>query len=333
MIAQIDSLYCKKSLARTYSRLVSYSLFEGRPLTTKGRWFNKVVFASYKFALMLPQLKKVEKPVFLIGIGRSGTTILGVVMSMHRQIGFLNEPKALWYVLDPKEDVLGNYGDGHGRYRYDENDLNEEIKARAHKLYGYYLAVSGNSRVFDKQNELMYRVPLLRKLFPDVKIVSIVRNGWDVCSSIDFWSKWKGVQEGSRGREDWWGLNNRKWYNLVDQLVRENELLKDNYEEIRGFTDQRNMAAVEWILSNQEALKLMETDPDEIYLVKFEDITQNPVEVLPKLLEFCELPTDDRMMDYASKALKPVKNKEPFELSPLIKDAFNETMQKLGYKS
>ncbi|MGD1917863.1 MAG: sulfotransferase, partial [Pleurocapsa sp.] len=88
MVAQIDNLYIKTSLSKTLSRLLSYGLFEGRPLTTKGQWINPLIFKLFAIAKKLPQLKKVRKPIFVIGTGRSGTTILGVVLSMHKQIGF-----------------------------------------------------------------------------------------------------------------------------------------------------------------------------------------------------------------------------------------------------
>lgn len=45
MIAPIDTDYLRYGLARTARRLASYLLFEGRPLTTKGRFINAAVFA------------------------------------------------------------------------------------------------------------------------------------------------------------------------------------------------------------------------------------------------------------------------------------------------
>ncbi len=102
MPAQLDSLYIRTRPTKAVSRLISYALFEGRPLTTRGRWINPLVFALSGTLKTLPQIKKVKKPIFIIGMGRSGTTILGVVMSMHRDVGFLNEPKALWHSIYPQ---------------------------------------------------------------------------------------------------------------------------------------------------------------------------------------------------------------------------------------
>jgi hypothetical protein len=44
-------------------------------------------------------------PVFLIGCGRSGTTVVAKVLSAHPEIAFLNEPRTLWMQVFPHFDV------------------------------------------------------------------------------------------------------------------------------------------------------------------------------------------------------------------------------------
>lgn len=109
MIAQINALYIKTRPWKLYSRFMSYVLFEGRPATTRGQWINPLVFSILRTAKALPALKSVRKPIFITGMGRSGTTALGIAMSMHRDIGYMNEPKALWHTAYPYEDVIGHY--------------------------------------------------------------------------------------------------------------------------------------------------------------------------------------------------------------------------------
>ena len=53
MIPQIDRRYVKERPTKLFSRLVSYALFEGRPLTTKGRWINPLVSCLQHIALRL----------------------------------------------------------------------------------------------------------------------------------------------------------------------------------------------------------------------------------------------------------------------------------------
>ena len=150
MIAQLDRAYIRTRPLKVWSRLVSYALFEGRPLTTRGRWINSLVFAHMAVWKRLPPLKRVEKPIFILSTGRSGTTILGLVMSMHREIGFLNEPKALWHSVFPFEDFIGNYSRGQAYVRLTETMASAEVRSAAHRLLGAYLRVAGARRVLDK---------------------------------------------------------------------------------------------------------------------------------------------------------------------------------------
>jgi len=94
MVAQLDKEYVELSKERALKRFLSYLFFEGRPHTTKGQWFNPVVFALLRLLAKLPGDKSLNKPVFITGLGRSGTTVLGLIMSVHKDLGYLNEPKA-----------------------------------------------------------------------------------------------------------------------------------------------------------------------------------------------------------------------------------------------
>lgn len=330
MVAQINKLYLQTSVLNTISRLASYALFEGRPLTTKGQWINPLLFKLFAIAQNLPQLKPVEKPIFVIGTGRSGTTILGVVLSMHQQVGFLNEPKAMWHQIYDTEDLIGSYSRGKADYRLDATVVTESIATTAYRLYGAYLRTVGASRVVDKYPELIFRVPFVKAIFPDAKFVFLVRNGWDTCQSIDSWSKRLGTNV-QADTHDWWGVNNRKWHLLVEQVAAENPALKEHLTAIANYTDHTNMAAVEWILTMQEGLKLVEQDPDHIYLLKYEDLAAQPRNSLQQLLDFCELPADEKMFTYAEQTLKVRQSYQPLTLAPEIVPAFEETMASLGY--
>ena len=51
------------------ARLISYSFFEGRPVTTRGQWINPIIFAQFYLLKRLPKLKAVKKPIFITGSG------------------------------------------------------------------------------------------------------------------------------------------------------------------------------------------------------------------------------------------------------------------------
>jgi hypothetical protein len=330
MVAQIDSFYIKTRPTKTFSRLLSYALFEGRPVTTKGQWINPLVLSLLSLEKRLPQLKKVEKPIFIIGTGRSGTTILGVVLSMHRDVGFLNEPKALWHKIYSQEDLVGSYSRGVAHYRLEATDVTPEISQAAHRLFGAYLTAVASKRVVDKYPEQVFRLPFVRQIFPDAKFIFLVRNGWDTCKSIKQWSQRLGTQV-KHETHDWWGVNDRKWHLLVDLLVAKDPELGQFTDEIKTFTAHSDRSTVEWILTMKEGLHWLKELPDSVYRVNYEDLVTNSQVILKELLDFCELPQDTKMFDYAEQTLNPVTAKQAFPLNPLIVPAFNSMMNALGY--
>ncbi|MEI6260925.1 MAG: sulfotransferase [Deltaproteobacteria bacterium] len=331
MIAQLDDRrYLRVRPWKFWSRLLSYGLFEGRPLTTKGRWINPLVFMFFSIVIRFPALRKVCKPVFILGMGRSGTTALGLVLSMHRKVGFLNEPKALWHSVLPCEDLIGSYTQEAACYRLGALDATDLCRKWMHRIYGAYLVATFSSRVVDKYPELIFRVPFVQSLFPDAKFLFLVRNGWETCRSIEGWSNRLGQQ--LRGEvHDWWGLDRRKWKLLVEQIVPEHSDLAPHVDAMRGWTDQVDMAAVEWIVSMREGLALLQRYPYDVLRVTYEELCHDPGNVMEQIREFVGLGKDEVFLQYGQSVLRPVKLNPPFILASVIERPFYETMQALGY--
>ena len=333
MIAQIDPLYIKTRPTKVLTRLMSYAFFEGRPVTTKGRWINPLVFSILKtVATNNNRYKPVKKPIFILGTGRSGTTILGIVLSMHREVGYLNEPKAMWHLIHPHEDIIGNYSQNHAKYRLTAEDVTDEMRQRAAQMFGAYLTTTRSERLVDKYPELIFRIDFVRALFPDARFIFLVRNGWDTCHSIATWSKRLGVQVNGE-KHDWWGVNDRKWRLLVEQLVKTDLAFSEITDKIEHFERHLDRAAVEWIITMQEGIRLMDNLPHCTHFVRFEDLTAKSDETLSALCDFCELPMDTTFREYARQTLHPVPARKPFDVHPEIASIFHETMKELGYNN
>jgi len=330
MVAQLDPAYIRMSPANSLVRLFSYACFEGRPLTTRGRWFNPVVNAHLRFARHFGSRDVVRKPVFIVGMGRSGTTILGVVLSMHRQVAFLNEPKAMWHLVHPHEDVIGNYTQGPARYRLDGTDASPNAIEAAQRMYGYYLSMTRRERVVDKYPELVFRVPFVLKLFPDARFIFLMRNGWDACSSIDGWSQRFRVR-GNGEVHDWWGRNRRKWSVMLDELILPDASLARLHAAAKEMNDDRSMAVVEWIVTMREGMRVAREHPESVLTVSYEDLVASPHDKLEEIAHFCDLQPDRRYLTYGKEVLKSGRAHKQFELPPAISEVFDETMAQLGY--
>ena len=326
MVAQLDRDYIQTRPTKALNRLVSHVLFQGRPLTTSLRWMNPLLLGFYSLIMRAPQVAQVRQPIFVLGTGRSGTTILGVLLSLHPQVGFLNEPKALWHAIYPDEDIIGSYSRAPGRYRLAAADASAATVRKAQRLYGFYQWLTRCSRVVDKYPELIFRVPFVQAIFPDAKFILISRDGWDTVHSIATWSRNAAVRVRPGKREDWWGADQRKWRLLVDEVVCADPALAPLHDEIARLERQEDLAAVEWIATTRQGLSLLSSLPDAAHLVRYETLIAQPRQTLTRLLDFCQLPGDEFLLQYAERKLRLVAPKPPFELHPAIRPLFLDTV-------
>jgi len=328
MIAQLSMDYITWKPSKVFPRLLSYFFFEGRPATTRGRWFNPITMLSLRTASRSSLREEAESPVFITGTGRSGSTILGLVLSMHRDVGFLNEPKALWHVVNPNDDLIGSYTLNHASYFLDETDAIEPIASKVKSIYSSFIRLSGSSKIVDKFPEMIFRIEFLLKLFENPRFIFLYRNPVDTILSTARWSE---EHKDIVKHEDWWGVNKRKWKLLVTQVVVQDEYLSPYLEEIAGFTNAVDMAAVEWIVTMNQGLKMMEQYPEHILPVKFEDLTSQPAITLRDICSFCGLHEEQKFISFGMKALKLKPAKKEIDVHPLLRDSLEKLSKKLGY--
>lgn len=332
MIAQLDFNFIKMRPSKLWARLIAYVFFEGRPLTTKGQWFNSVIRVWFGIIVRLPINKSLSNPVFIVGMGRSGTTALGSVLSIHKDFGYLNEPKALWNKVFPQDDVIGSYSVSPGQYRVLGSEVGRAEIIRANRLYTVFKKLVGAKIVLDKYPEILFRIEAIKKIYPNAKFIFISRNGYDNCKSVESWCfKHRKTVDGEI--HDWWGLNNRKWECLKKQLVPEHQDLNTFLSHIDHFHRDIDKAAVEWILTMREGLRAVDQHPNDVLHVKYEDFCDQPRAVLNEIYEFTGAAVDDFVAcDYGSLTLK--RQNKPVGQLPIdssLSIAFHETMKSLNY--
>lgn len=332
MKLKIDSLYFKLRPVNAFFRVASELVFEGRQMPARWMWANYFSASLLKLSILLPQLKKIYNPIFIIGMGRSGTTILSKVLSLHPDISLLDEPKLLWHIAYPLEDLAGNYSKDNAYYELGENDANGQISQAMHRMYGFYLTCTRSTRILDKYPELIFRVPFVRSIFPDAKFVFIIRNGANTIRSVENWSQQYGFKANNGDIYDWWGVNNRKWRLLVEQLVFPDPIFNNCYENVANFESQRDKAAVEWILTMRQGLRLIEKIPQNIYSLHYEDLINHPERELNQIIDYCKLSYDIKLITYALNKLTEMPYNPQLEIHPSIRSLFEETMCSVGYQ-
>lgn len=328
MPAQIDRALLATRPTKALERLVAWALVEGRPVTTRGRWINPLVFALGALATRLPASSRAERPIFVLGTGRSGTTWLARTLGLHRELSFLNEPKALWHTVLPGQDVIGSYEAEPGRLKLDARDATESVARRARRLHAAFARATGGRRVLDKYPEMLFRVPFLRAIFPGATFLITAREGWATARSIERWSAAHG--SGAEGaRHDWWGVGDRKWRTLVSECVPDEPDLAPAAAELGALRGARERAVLEWTLTLRAAGRLLGA-PD-VVLVRLEDLAREPEAELERLLAACALAPDPKVLAYARRTRQPAPPGEPFPLPEPLAGAFARTAVELGY--
>ena len=84
-------------------------------------------------------------PVFIIGCGRSGTTILGNTLSNHPKIKYLNERRDLWHRSYPKFDIW-NENTQNPKLYADTKDVTSKQNTLLHHLF-FREQVLGNAKI------------------------------------------------------------------------------------------------------------------------------------------------------------------------------------------
>jgi hypothetical protein len=114
-------------------------------------------------------------PVFLVGFPRSGTTLLDTILMSHPSTEVLEEEPALVHAID----AFGSFGD--------IADATAETVKRGRDAYFETVRsitpLEPGKLLIDKNPLSMNNVPMIRRLFPDAKIVLALRHPCDVVLS------------------------------------------------------------------------------------------------------------------------------------------------------
>ena len=200
-------------------------------------------------------------------------------------------------------------------------------------LLGYQLQ---QKKVCLKLPEHVFNVEYIARNFPQAKIIWIVRNPYSVISSMS-------VLKNSQG----------SWIKRCG--AKELERLIPFFPEITNFDlaslDEISLAAMVWKYKNQ-ALKLYKQKGLDVLAFRYEDLLENPQQMMGKVLQFLELPWSDRVLEYhkfhasgktypgntkGDKAIdssrKSAKTKLTQAEQTRIEEIAGDLMERYGYKS
>ncbi len=134
--------------------------------------------------MLLPEME--YPPIFLGGEGRSGTTLLRVMLDAHSGISCGPETH---FLVDERFQKFHEHfrntwwrrGEG---YAYEKSDLDDLFRDFARGWFETYMRRRGKRRWADKTPQTIHILPYLWELFPAARFVHVIRDGRDVACSI-----------------------------------------------------------------------------------------------------------------------------------------------------
>ncbi len=243
-----------------------------------------------------------DRPIFIIGIGRCGSSVFFSLLSHHSELSWISNycdqhptryrsHRKIMNMLD--WPVIGklirrrivareayNFWDSNFRgfstpcRDLEEQDVSEVTKDRVQKALG--------ELVTERRNRLLVkitgwsRIGAIRKIYPDAKFIHIVRDGYSVANSllqVPWWWGW-------RGPENW----------RFGKLSPSDQAIWEQHD--RSFVA---LAALEWRLIMDATRKTRsQVDSENFLEVRYEDLCVDKHGVYDKVLEFAGLSRCDK---------------------------------------
>jgi len=240
---------------------------------------------------------EVRSPIFVIGCGRSGTTLLFDLLKRHLgltpttghpdgedHVGWIEHGGALIAGLaTPAPGDVGHVG-----YEFclhmNENDVTEQMRASMHRYYGAeVLGSRDSSRVVNKCPHLANKLRYVRSIFPDARFLHIVREPVAMVAS------WVKVMQALPGLVVYWpdsaypclwvfrthGISGGSApFQREDRLFPGGGLLR--------FADY-------WAEVNGNIPRQLEDTRHQLLSLRYEDLVARPQATLRSITEFCGL--------------------------------------------
>lgn len=196
----------------------------------------------------------------VLGCARSGTSILGELIGSHPEVRYKHEAHSVWNKAGEGEN---------GSHRLTAAHATEKIVRKIRRRFAFE---QGSARLFvEKCPRSVLRVPFIRAVFPEAKLIHIVRDGRDVACSL-----LPGI-----GGTEWKHLKPPNWREL--------------YENETGII----RCAKAWRCILEIALADLTGVPH--FFLRYEDLIADPAAIARRLLAFLELPEHDEVFAFCER--------------------------------
>ena len=219
-----------------------------------------------------------EPAVFIVGMNRSGTTLLRMMLDAHPQLTIPPEthfvPDLIKAVREPgatPEAALEAMKSARewGDFGFSDEEMLARLRAlpklkpgaAVRTFYEAYMAQQGKPRWGEKTPTYVQKMKLIQRALPEARFIHVIRDGRDVALSVLD----RTVRELTAGDVA------RRWHKKITKA-------REDAPELEHYTE-----------------------------VRYEDLIMRTEPVLRELAEFCDLPWDDAMLSYYERSGERLK--------------------------
>jgi hypothetical protein len=282
----------------------------------------------------------IERPIFIVGCGRSGTTVLYETLCAHPELAWFSNYTERWpripqlallshlrrsqrvrrsnsrFVPKPMEGYpLWNLCTGRSLARnapLSETDVGDTERECLRNRIECHLRYQRATRFINKNTRNSRRIRYLKEMFPDAVFVHVLRDPRATAASLVRVNWWRDLPL-------WWAEN---------QTPRQ---LRATGETDAVLAARHWRFVVERVLTDAEPLR-----DNDYFEVRYEDFVDAPLDVLARILEFFELPWSDRVGEASTDrplTSKNTKFREQFSRNELaaMSEIFGPLASRLGY--
>lgn len=286
----------------------------------------------------------IKQPIFFVGSGRSGTTILYRLMAVHPELCWFSNltnrypshPQLAvvhrlldlpvigsWMkhrIIEVKTPSLAPSEAGAIYHQYcgfdssrkmTAGDVTPELDRRFRRLVATHLSATGKPRFMNKQTANAQRLGVIDKMFPDALYVHLLRDGRAVANSLL--------------RVDWWDQTDIWWFG--GKPAQWAEMGRDPVE----------LCALQWQRDVQEIQEHGRLFGDRFLEIRYEDLVQDPKAVIGDVVRFAGLGRSRVFMDILPESLPNMNLKWMEQLDDaqkaLLEGTLSDSLAALGYST
>ena len=246
-------------------------------------------------------------PVFIIGCGRSGTTLLGELFASHPKVKYVYEPYHLWAAIHPATDFLQLYKRGEHHCMLDSRLVTTKTRARFQRLMSPWR----DATLVEKSPLNALRLGFLEAIVPNARYVHIARDGIEVVRSIEYMASVTRRMAFRQPLNDWWGISDAKW----SALVQDGTASGYYSNEVSQLTTDEQKGAYEWLLSMREIQAWRGLLGSRLIELRLEDLIDEPIKILKSVADRLSLPPCDALwLNQAARMVHPISKRYPRKL-------------------